>query len=149
MYFFKYNTEYEQYASNQIMYYYEMINEENQRINILPKEKMNEFFREDSIYCQKLLSDWKNDEDVKIIAKDMYDRDQNILKYIDSGMDLSNFKSILQNNKQDLKKRIQMEKTYIENEYYDFVYQNKPTGCYLMVQFLKGNINDIRSKIAQ
>ena len=69
----------------------------------------------------------------------MYDRDQNILKYIDSGMDLSNFKSILQNNKQDLKKRIQMEKTYIENEYYDFVYQNKPTGCYLMVQFLKGN----------
>ena len=62
-----------------------------------------------------------------------------ILKYIDSGMDLSNFKSILQNNKQDLKKRIQMEKTYIENEYYDFVYQNKPTGCYLMVQFLKGN----------
>ena len=54
-------------------------------------------------------------------------------------MDLSNFKSILQNNKQDLKKRIQMEKTYIENEYYDFVYQNKPTGCYLMVQFLKGN----------
>ena len=32
-----------------------------------------------------------------------------------------------------------MEKTYIENEYYDFVYQNKPTGCYLMVQFLKGN----------
>ncbi|MFR3429361.1 MAG: hypothetical protein ACLTTH_04265 [Holdemanella porci] len=69
----------------------------------------------------------------------MYDRDQKILKYIDSGMDLSNFKSILQNNKQDLKKRIQMEKTYIENEYYDFVYQNKPTGCYLMVQFLKGN----------
>lgn len=69
----------------------------------------------------------------------MYDRDQNILKYFDSGMDLSNFKSILQNNKQDLKKRIQMEKTYIENEYYDFVYQNKPTGCYLMVQFLKGN----------
>ena len=121
------------------MYYYEMINEENQRINILPKEKLNAFFREDSIYCQKLLSDWKNDEDAKIIAKDMYDRDQNILKYIDSGMDLSNFKSILQNNKQDLKKRIQMEKTYIENEYYDFVYQNKPTGCYLMVQFLKGN----------
>lgn len=117
------------------MYYYEMVNEENQRINILPKEKMNEFFREDSIYCQKLLSDWKNDEDAKIIAKDMYDRDQNILKYFDSGMDLSNFKSILQNNKQDLKKRIQMEKTYIENEYYDFVYQNKPTGCYLMVQF--------------
>lgn len=139
VYFFKYNTEYEQYASNQIMYYYEMINEENQRINILPKEKLNAFFREDSIYCQKLLSDWKNDEDVKIIAKDMYDRDQNILKYIDSGMDLSNFKSILQKNKQDLKKRIQMEKTYIENEYYDFVYQNKPTGCYLMVQFLKGN----------
>ena len=34
----------------------------------------------------------------------MYDRNQNILKYIDSGMDLSNFKSILQNNKQDLKK---------------------------------------------
>ena len=98
MYFFKYNTEYEQYASNQIMYYYEMINEENQRINILPKEKLNAFFREDSIYCQKLLSDWKNDEDAKIIAKDMYDRDQNILKYIDSGMDLSNFKSILQNN---------------------------------------------------
>ena len=139
VYFFKYNTEYEQYASNQIMYYYEMINEENQRINILPKEKLNAFFREDSIYCQKLLSDWKNDEDAKIIAKDMYDRDQNILKYIDSGMNLSNFKSILQNNKQDLKKRIQMEKTYIENEYYDFVYQNKPTGCYLMVQFLKGN----------
>lgn len=27
VYFFKYNTEYEQYASNQIMYYYEMINE--------------------------------------------------------------------------------------------------------------------------
>lgn len=127
VYFFKYNTEYEQYASNQIMYYYETLNEENQRINILPKEKLNAFFREDSIYCQKLLSDWKNDEDVKIIAKDMYDRDQNILKYIDSGMDLSNFKSILQNNKQDLKKRIQMEKTYIENEYYDFVYQNKPT----------------------
>lgn len=47
--------------------------------------------------------------------------DQNILKYIDSCMDLSNFKSILQNNKQDLKKRIQMEKTYIENEYYDFI----------------------------
>ena len=61
------------------MYYYEMINEENQRINILPKEKLNAFFREDSIYCQKLLSDWKNDEDAKIIAKDMYDRDQNIL----------------------------------------------------------------------
>ena len=35
VYFFKYNTEYEQYASNQIMYYYEMVNEENQRINIL------------------------------------------------------------------------------------------------------------------
>ena len=83
---------------------------------------------------------WKNDEDAKTIAKDMYDRDQNILKYIDSGMDLSNFKSILTKIiKQDLKKRIQMEKTYIENEYYDFVYQNKPTGCYLMVQFLKGN----------
>ena len=79
VYFFKYNTEYEQYASNQIMYYYEMVNEENQRINILPKEKMNAFFREDSIYCQKLLSDWKNDEDAKTIAKDMYDRDQNIL----------------------------------------------------------------------
>ena len=88
VYFFKYNTEYEQYASNQIMYYYETLNEENQRINILPKEKLNAFFREDSIYCQKLLSDWKNDEDAKIIAKDMYDRDQNILKYIDSGMDL-------------------------------------------------------------
>lgn len=39
VYFFKYNTEYERYASNQIMYYYEMINEENQRINILPKVK--------------------------------------------------------------------------------------------------------------
>ena len=53
VYFFKYNTEYEQYASNQIMYYYETLNEENQRINILPKEKLNAFFREDSIYCQK------------------------------------------------------------------------------------------------
>ena len=31
VYFFKYNTEYEQYASNQIMYYYEMINEDNHR----------------------------------------------------------------------------------------------------------------------
>ena len=139
VYFFKYNNEYEQYASNQITYYYKTLNEENQRINILPEEKLNVFFREDSIYCQKLLSDWKNDMDAKIIAKDMYDRDQNILKYIDSGMDLSNFKSILQNNTQDLKRRIQTEKTYIENEYYDFVYQNKPTGCYLIVQFLKGN----------
>ena len=51
------------------MYYYEMVNEENQRINILPKEKLNEFFREDSIYCLKLLGDWKNDEDAKNIAK--------------------------------------------------------------------------------
>lgn len=39
VYFFKYNTEYEQYASNQIMYYYETLNEENQRINILPKDE--------------------------------------------------------------------------------------------------------------
>lgn len=40
----------------------------------------------------------------------MYDRDQNILKYIDSGMDLSNFKSILQNNKQDLKNEFKWKK---------------------------------------
>ena len=39
VYFFKYNTEYEQYASNQIMYYYEMINEENQRIRTEEREK--------------------------------------------------------------------------------------------------------------
>ena len=52
----------------------------------------------------------------------MYDRDQNILKYIDSGMDLSNFKSILQKNKQDLKKRIHKEKTYIKNENYEKIF---------------------------
>lgn len=42
----------------------------------------------------------------------MYDRDQNILKYFDSGMDLSNFKSILQNNKQDLKNESKWKNIY-------------------------------------
>ena len=139
VFFFKYNLDFMHYGQNQIEYYSEVIQTETQRMSILPDEEMNSFFQEDSISCQKLLSDWKNGADDKTIAFDLYKRDLVMLDYIKSGMDLEKFPTILQNSKADLLLRIKMEKICLDKETYDFVYPNKPTGYYLLIQIMGGN----------
>lgn len=140
LFFFKYDREYKNYSDTQIEYYSNMIDVENQRIKMASDEDLLKFFNEDMTYCQKLLSDFRQEEEIETIAQDLYERDCMILSYINQGTKLSSFPSILQNTKKDLKIRIKQEKRYLENEYYDFVYKNKPTGFYMLAQlFENGN----------
>ncbi len=140
LFFFKYDREYKNYSDTQIEYYSNMIDVENQRIKMASDEDLLKFFNEDMTYCQKLLSDFRQEEEIETIAQDLYERDCMILSYINQGTKLSSFPSILQNTKKDLKIRIKQEKRYLENEYYDFVLKNKPTGFYMLAQlFEKGN----------
>lgn len=139
VFYFKYNVDYMTFREQQIDYYSEMIDMENQRMNILSESEWNAVFKEDLVHCQKLLSDWKNNTDKEIIAQDLYDRDRVLLEYVESGVHIDSFTTILQDTVKDLKTRTKMERFFIKNEYYDFIFKNKPTGCYLLVQITKEN----------
>lgn len=133
----KYVKEYGEYTNTQIEYYSNIINVENQRIKMASELDLLEFFNEDLIYCQKLLSDFRQDATAKTIAYDLYERDCMILSYTNKGVKLSNFPSILQDTESDLGSCIKQEKMYLENQTYDFVYKNKPTGFYLLAQIFE------------
>ncbi len=140
LFFLKYDREYKDYSNTQIEYYSNMIDVENQRIKMATDDHLMAFFNEDITCCQKLLSDFRQDEKLETIAQDLYERDCMILAYLNQGTKLSSFPSILQNTKKDLKIRVEQEKKYLENEYYEFVFKNKPTGFYMLAQlFEKGN----------
>ena len=140
LFLFKYDKEYKAYSDTQIEYYSNIIDAENQRIKMSADVDLICFFNNDIVNCQKLLVDFKQNEDIKIIANDLYNRDCEILNYLKKNVNLSNFPSVLQNTELDLKIRVKQERIYLENKYYDFVYKNKPTGLYLLLQiFEEGN----------
>lgn len=106
---------------------------ENAKMDTTKNEKMLEFWRNDQVYCQSLSGAWKSN-DSEMIAKALYDRDQYVLNCIESGIDLSMYPSILKNTKVDLQKRLRFEKLSIAKGNYEFIYENKPTGVYLIRQ---------------
>ena len=134
------------YLMNQMNYYNQMIDADSTRVELINNEikkqrdievditeleKSRDFWHTDMEDCRQISNNLVNGNAVSI-AESMMKRDKHLQKVIDEGGDLSSYSIMLRNNETDLNNRIKINSIYLDNRFYDFIYEKKPTGYYML-----------------
>lgn len=134
------------YIPNQIYYYEQMTTSDSTRVQIIANqidqmkkigedterlEKSRDFWQSDLENCSMVSYNLVH-EDARSIAEAMSNRDKFLKKTIDEGGDLSSYSIMLRNDETDLNNRIKLQDMYMDDRFYDFVYEKMPTAYYVL-----------------